>query len=146
MRNRASPWQSYQHIATQTASPAQLVLMLYDGAIRFLERALTGFAEDDPLRFNQTICNNVLRAQEILGELNQSLNLRQGGEFAATMRRLYNYLDWRLQQSNHHKEATGIKEVIARLAVLRDAWAQMLLQQRQPPPGDLAQAPLMVQA
>ena len=45
---RAKPWDSYRKVATQTASPAHLVLMLYDGAIGFLERALAGFDGADP--------------------------------------------------------------------------------------------------
>ncbi len=60
--------------------------MLYDGAIRFLERALEGFQHDDPLEFNLTINNNILRAREIINELNNSLDLAQGGELAATLR------------------------------------------------------------
>jgi flagellar protein FliS len=119
--------------------------MLYDGAIRFLERALTGFASDDPLHFNLTISNNVLRAQEIINELNNSLNMRDGGEFAATMRRLYNYLDWRLQESNQYKQEDGIREAINRLGVLRDAWAQMLAQQGQEVP-ESGRCALAVQA
>jgi flagellar protein FliS len=124
--SRLNPWQSYRQVATQTASPGLLVLMLYDGAIRFLERAVAGFSAEDPLEFNQTINNNILRAQEIIAELNNSLNLQDGGEFAHTLRRLYNYMDWRLQQSNLHKQESGIREVIGRLGVLRDAWAEML--------------------
>jgi len=121
-----NPWQSYRQVATQTASPGQLVLMLFDGAIRFLERARLGFAADDPLEFNQTINNNVLRAQEIISELNLSLNLAEGGEFAATLRRLYDYMDGRLHESNRYKKEDGILDVIRRLTILRDAWAEML--------------------
>ena len=121
-----NPWQSYRQVATQTASPGQLVLMLFDGAIRFLERARLGFAADDPLEFNQTIHNNVVRAQEIISELNFSLNLDQGGELAATLRRLYDYMDGRLQESNQHKKEDGILDVIGRLTTLREAWAEML--------------------
>ena len=80
--------QSYLQVATQTASPGQLILMLYDGAIRFLEQARLGFASDDPLEFNRTINNNVLRAQAIINELNDCLNMEQGGEVSANMRRL----------------------------------------------------------
>jgi flagellar protein FliS len=133
MRYRTSPWHSYQKVAAQTASPGQLVLMLYDGAIRFLEKALTGFAHDDPQMFHQVISNNILRTQEIINELNVSLNMAQGGDFAANMRRLYHYLDWRLQQSNHLKQEAGIREVISRLMTLREAWAQMLEQRDRHP-------------
>ncbi len=131
MTNRTSPWKSYQQIATQTAPPGQLVLMLYDGAIRFLDRALAGFSHEDPLLFNETISNNILRTQQIVSELNNSLNMQQGGEFANNMRRLYNYFDWRLQQSNLRKEESGIHEIKGRLTILREAWAQMLEQQGQ---------------
>ena len=126
-----NPWQSYRQVATQTAPPGQLVLMLYDGAIRFLERARQGFQYEDPLEFNLTINNNLLKAQAIISELNLSLNMEEGKECAANFRRLYNYLDRRLQESNQYKQETGIVEVIGRLTVLRDAWAEML--QKAPP-------------
>lgn len=121
-----NPWASYRSVATQTASPGQLVLMLFDGAIRFLECALTGFAQEDVAESYQTINNNVLRAQAIIHELNISLNMEQGGDFAQTLRRLYDYFDRRLQESNLKKVPVGIEEVIGRLTTLRDAWAQML--------------------
>ena len=63
----------------QTAPPGQLVVMLYDGAIRFLERANVGFQHDDPLEFNATINNNVLRAQEITDARRQH-RISRGGE------------------------------------------------------------------
>jgi flagellar protein FliS len=132
----ANPWQSYRQVATQTATPGQLVLMLYDGAIRFLEQARAGFAKDDPLEFNQTINNNVIRAQAIIHELNETLNMEAGGKFAETMRALYNYMDLRLHESNQHKREDGILDVIRRLMVLRDAWAQMLQRQATGGPTD----------
>ena len=49
--NLRQPWQSYRQVSTQTASPGQLVLMLFDGAIRFLDRALEGFELEDPVEF-----------------------------------------------------------------------------------------------
>jgi flagellar protein FliS len=121
-----NPWASYRSVATQTASPGQLVLMLFDGALRFMERALTGFGLEDPAESCETISNNVLRAQAIIHELNLSLNLEQGGDCAATLRRLYDYFDRRLDESNLKKIPAGIEEVIQRLTVLREAWAQML--------------------
>lgn len=146
MRNRTSPWQSYRQIATQTATPGQLVLMLFDGAIRFMERALAGFDEEDPLQHNLTINNNILRAQQIIQELDASLNMREGGEFAVTMRRLYDYCNRRLTESNSRKEPEGLKEVLQRIGVLRDAWAQMLEQQGQRSGVDTQSGVLAAQA
>ena len=117
---------SYQAVAAQTAPRGHLVVMLYDGAIRFLERALGGFDHDDPLEFNRTINNNVLRAQEIINELNGSLDMAQGGELAMTLRALYNYMSRQLVLSNTRKTPEGIRDTIHRLAVLREAWNQAL--------------------
>lgn len=120
------PWNSYRQVSAQTASPGQLVLMLYDGAIRFLEKALSGFELDDPAEFNQTINNNLIRAQNIINELNNTLNVEQGGTLAHTLRRLYTYMDDRLMESNMRKSPDGIRDTIRRLTILRDAWQEML--------------------
>jgi len=124
--NYLQPWQSYRQVSTKTASPGQLVVMLYDGAINFLERALTGFAFEDPLEFNATINNNVARAQQIIIELNGSLDMERGGDISTTLRRLYYYMDALLTQSNLKKTRGGIDECIRHLTVLRDAWREML--------------------
>lgn len=133
--NPLDPWKSYRRVSTQTAPPGQLVLMLYDGAIRFLERALLGFGQDDPVEFHQTIHNNLKRAQDILDELNMSLDLARGGELARKLRQLYQYMHDRLHESNRTKTPEGIREVVRRLSTLREAWSQML-QGVQPPEGN----------
>jgi flagellar secretion chaperone FliS len=132
----ANPWKSYRQIATQTAPPGQLVLMLYEAAIRALERALPGFACDDPAESNTLIHNNLQRAQEIIRELNHALNMEQGGECALTLRKLYNYFERRLWESNLKKTPEGVSEVIEHLNGLRDAWATMLKNQGSPTPAE----------
>ena len=124
-----NPWKSYRQIAAQTASPVQLVLMLYDGALRALERSLPGFKCDEPAEAITLIHNNLQRAQEIIRELNMALNLEQGGDFSATLRRLYDYFERRLFESNIRKDSRGVEEVVRHLTVLRDAWAEMLAKQ-----------------
>lgn len=127
--NPKNPWQSYRQVATRTASPGQLVLMLYEGAIRFLEAAQAGFRLEDPVEYNTTINNNILRAQDIIRELDFSLNVEQGGELAVQLRRLYDYFDRVLLDANLRKDPKGISEIIGRITVLRDAWAAMLTRQ-----------------
>jgi flagellar secretion chaperone FliS len=122
----AQPWNSYRKIATQTAPPGPLILMLFEGALRSLNRALDGFALEDPAEANMTIHNNLARAQDIIRELDLSLNMEQGGEVASTLRQLYHYFDRRLCESNNRKQPTGVEEVIHHLTNLRDAWASML--------------------
>jgi len=129
----ANPWKSYRETATLTAPPGQIVLMLYEGAIRSLERSLPGFTASDPAESNMIIHNNLQRAQEIIRELNFALNMEQGGEFATNMRRLYNYLERRIWDSNLKKNSAGVGEAIRHLTVLRDAWATMLNNQGSTP-------------
>jgi flagellar protein FliS len=126
MFSQTRAWQSYRQVATQTASPSQLVVLLYNGLIRFLEQARAGFVLDDPKEFNEAINNNLQRAQAVLNELNQALNMEEGGEFAHRMRGLYDYFDRRLQESNMAKTEPGIIEVIKHVTVLRDAWEEMV--------------------
>jgi flagellar protein FliS len=124
--NVANPWKSYRQVATQTASPGQLVLMLYDGALRFLERGLAGFDHEDPAEANMAVHNNFQRALDIVRELNLALNLEQGGEVASTLRSLYDYFDRLIWESDLRKKPDGAREVVRHLTVLRDAWASML--------------------
>jgi len=123
---RPKPWEAYRKVATQTATPAHLVLMLYDGAIGFLERALAGFECADARQLNQTVNNNIVRAQAIIVEMNATRNREAGGEISANFRRLYNYLNTRLREANHQKKKEPLQEAIMRLRVLRDSWAEML--------------------
>jgi flagellar protein FliS len=140
MTQRNDPWQSYRKVSTQTASPPHLVLMLYDGAISFLERGLTGFNYTDPLQFNLTINNNVQRAQAIINDMNARLDMKQGGEIADNFRRLYNYFYRRLQEANLKKKKPPIEEVIGHLRELREGWAEML-RRGQGTDGDPASQP-----
>ena len=140
MTSVRSPWNSYRQVSLKTAAPGQIILMLFEGAIRFLERAETGFVLDDPTEANETIHNNIHRAQEILHELNMALDLTNGGELAQTLRALYEYLDRRLIESNLRKEAGGVLEAKKHLNTLREAWAQMLGQGAPEPSGSMAAA------
>ena len=127
--NYAQARRSYQKIATETVSPGQRILLLFDGAVSFLEKALGGFERNDPLEFNQTINNNIQRTQAIIRELDDVLDMQAGGSFSENMRKLYVYLDDRLQESNIRKRKAGVQEVLGLVTTLRDAWAEMLRQQ-----------------
>jgi flagellar protein FliS len=120
------PWKSYRRIATQTAPPGQLVLMLFDGALLSLDRALLGFTYTDVGERNSAIHNNIQRAVAIIRELNCALDLEAGGKLAETLRDLYNYFERRLMESNRKKSRQGIDEIMPLLKELRDAWFQML--------------------
>jgi flagellar protein FliS len=132
MYQPANPWKSYRQIATQTAPPGQLILMLFDGALNSLERAKTGFTFSDPAERNVAIHNNLQKAVDIIRELNSSLNLEAGGELANMLRDLYLYFESRILQSNLKKSPIGLDEVAKHIKELRDAWAQMLTKENLP--------------
>ena len=117
----------YRENAILTASPGQLVLMLFDGALRSIAiaRAAFGRAESDFRRI-EVINRELLKAQAILTQLRGGLNHEVGGEFAKTMDGLYAYYIRRLIESNMQKRVEPLAEVEQLLTVVRDAWAEML--------------------
>lgn len=122
----ANPWSSYRQIATQTAPPGQLILMLFDGALRSVDRALAGFTCHDLAERNTAIHSNLQRAVDIIRELNSSLDVESGGQLAQTLRSLYGYFERRLIDSSLKKSRAGIDEVLPMIKQLRDAWFAML--------------------
>ncbi|MEY4916520.1 MAG: hypothetical protein RL616_433 [Verrucomicrobiota bacterium] len=122
----ANPFKSYRQISTQTAPPGQLVLMLFDGALKSLDCALIGFQSPDFAERNAAVHNHLSRATDIVRELNGSLDMNAGGELAETLRNLYGYFEQRLTESNFKKTEQGIRDVQPMLKQLRDAWCAML--------------------
>jgi flagellar protein FliS len=119
----------YRKTATTTASPGELVLMLYDGALRFMAAAELGFQEEHFARRNEQIHNNILRAQAIITELQATLNMEKGGAFSENLYRLYDFMQTHLTEANREKSPEKIKVVAVFMQDIRDAWSQMLLQQ-----------------
>ena len=120
---------TYRTNSILTASPGQLVLMLYDGALKAMGMARMAFEEPafDPQRLEK-INTQLLKAQAIIDELRAGLNLEAGGDFAKTMYRLYDYHNRRLFEANLRKDVAPVIEVERLVRDLRDAWEQMLEQ------------------
>ena len=126
----ANKLNAYRTNAVGSASPESLVVMLYDGAIRFLGAALRAFEHDDPLDFNLTVHTNITKTQEIIRELNHALDLENGGELGQSLTSLYYYFDQRLQEANIKKDRAIIEEILSRISELRDAWSESLEKQK----------------
>jgi flagellar protein FliS len=119
---------SYKAQSIQTASPGKLVLMLFDGALRFMAAATRAFDEDDFTKRNEDINNNLIRAQNIVTELQSSLDMSVPGDLPGTLYRLYDYVLHQLQQANLKKIVEPIGEGEKTINELREAWAEMLTQ------------------
>jgi flagellar protein FliS len=118
---------TYQTQAVLTASPGQLVLMLYDGALRFLAQARFAM-EGDQNDWNRlaVINEKIKRAQNIITELRSTLNHEASAEISANLDQLYEYYNRRLFEANIKKDVTPVIEVEGLLRELRDGWAEML--------------------
>lgn len=121
---------TYRSNAVLTASPGQLVLMLFDGALKAMALARDAFGrpEEDPRRI-EIINHQLQKAQNILHELQSGLNLQAGGDFAQTLYRLYDYHTRRLFEANLRKDIAPVIEVEGLVGSLRDAWSEMLTKQ-----------------
>lgn len=118
---------AYQSQSILTASPGQLVLLLFDGSLRFMNQARAAFAEpEDSIKRLETINTSILRTQAILNELRANLNHEAGGEIAKNLDRLYEYYNRRLFEANLRKQEGPLIEVEGLVRSLRDGWAEML--------------------
>jgi len=126
LMNSAKKLNAYRVNAVSTASAENLVVMLYDGAIRFLGMAIRAFEKDDPLDFNLTVHTNITKTQAIIRELSRSLDVEKAGDLGDSLVSLYDYFDTRLQEANIQKDKAIIEEIIERIGELRDAWNESL--------------------
>jgi len=118
---------AYQVQSVLTASFGQLVFMLYDGVFRYIGQAQEAFGSgsDNSKRIEQ-INSSLVKAQNILVELQATLNLDAGGDYARNLDRLYDYYIRRLFEANVKKVVDPVNEVERLLRQLRDGWAEML--------------------
>jgi flagellar protein FliS len=121
---------TYRTNAVLTASPGQLVLMLYDGALRSLALAHEALERpEEDVRRIEVINKQLLKAQAIISELQSGLNFDAGGEIAKTLNGLYDYYNRRLMEANMRKRIEPVIEVERLLGELRAGWAEMLAKQ-----------------
>ena len=110
--------QAYQKAAVSTIDQRKMIVMLYDGAIKFLSIAVEKLGKEDIYAAH----TNMVRGKSIIAELLASLNLEEGGEIAANLRRLYAYMFGELIDANLEKNPKRIMTVIELLKELRSGW------------------------
>jgi flagellar protein FliS len=112
---------SYQQNAVLTAPPGRLVVMLYDGASRFLRRAAAAMRAGNVAQTNTSL----QRGEAIINELLVTLDFERGGEIATSLRDLYLFCNRHLSEARIERDAEKIEQVIGLLDELRDAFAQI---------------------
>lgn len=118
--SQATPYERYVETQVNTLTPEGLILMAYDGAIRFARTArekMQAGKLDEQSR-------NIVKVQKILLELIASLDPKPNPTLADHLDRLYRYMFDRLTHANIRDDIKALEEVISALAELRSAWAQ----------------------
>ncbi|WP_128103742.1 flagellar export chaperone FliS [Paenibacillus sp. DCT19] len=113
-----SPYDKYRQSSVQTSNPAQLVIMLYDGAIRFAKTAITAMQQQDIEKANL----NLGKAQTIVSELMSTLN--QSYDISKNLYSLYEYTNYLLVEANIHRDESKAEEAVGYLSELRETWIQ----------------------
>lgn len=112
---------AYRQQSVLTASPGQLVVMLYDGCLRFLHQASYAMREDQ----RGVADDRIGRAQAIVDELLATLDLEQGGVIASRLQGIYVFCQRHLLEARAASDPAMVDKVAELLGELRGAWAQI---------------------
>jgi flagellar protein FliS len=118
VQNRA--YSAYNNSKILTATPAELTLMLYDGAIKFTNIAIVGIEHNDVEKAH----NNICKAERIILEFDTTLDDRY--EISKDFHNVYHYLLQRLHEANVKKDKEILEEVLKHLHTMRDTWKEVM--------------------
>ena len=109
---------AYKESSVSTQTRGRLIVLLYEGAVKFLRQAIKAIEAGDYAAKGQYIG----RAQAIITELDSCLNTEAGGEIADNLRRLYDFMRRHLDEANMHRDRERIREVITCMEDLLEGW------------------------
>lgn len=115
----------YQKVQVMTADRVRLIIMLYDGVVKFNKCAQRAIKEGD-IESRNTYIN---RSQAIIGELKNSLNMEEGGEIALNLSRLYDFSIEKLAEANLKNDASAVDAVTLVINELKSGWEGIALSQ-----------------
>lgn len=120
MATMQSAYATYQNSKIMTATPAELTLMLYEGAIKFCNIAIMGVEQRDI----QKAHINIRKVQNIIEEFRTTLNHKY--PIAQDFENVYVYLSDRLVEANVKKDKEILEEVLVHLRTMRDTWKEVM--------------------
>lgn len=115
-----NPYAQYNNNKIMTASPAELTLMLYEGAIKFGNLAIMAIEENDVEKAHK----NIMKVQRIVEEFRYTLDHKYA--VAEDFDRVYKYLLTRLLEANLSKDKEIMEEVVEHLRSMRDNWKEVM--------------------
>mgnify|MGYP002069846504 CR=1 FL=1 len=118
-------YNQYANNKIMTASPAQLTLMLYDGAIKFCNLAIMGIEQKD---MNKAL-TNIRKVENIVQEFRSGLNFKY--PVAQDVENVYKYIYDRLVEANIHKDKEILEEILGHLRTMRNTWEEVMKNAKQ---------------
>jgi len=109
---------TYQDTAVATQSRGRLIVLLYEGAIKFMKLAVKELEANN----YEAKGRYINKAQDIINELNAVLDLDAGGAIASNLRKLYTFMNRRLCEANIKRDPQMIREVIALMEEMNQSW------------------------
>lgn len=123
-----NPHHTYRRVSIQTAEPAKVVLLLYDGAIKNLNQAIEQFE----LRRNNEGSMHLKKTLDIINYLHNTLDYEAGGEISQNLGRLYDFCRDALAKANIFADPAPMREVLLVLQPIREAWQSIVAHSPEP--------------
>lgn len=116
-----NPYAQYRQNSVETASPTRLIVMLYDGAIRFLSQGLGA------MQVGQHVQQSLLigKAQAIIAHLHDTLDVETGSDFSQSLLKIYTALLATLTKANIEDSPKPVEDALEVLRELRETWAEV---------------------
>ena len=113
---------TYQNVQITTTDRGRLLLMMYEGAIKFLKQSKAGLEEKDIAKF----CRFLNKAQAIIAELMNTLDFEKGGTIARDLDRLYDFMLFYLSEANLYRDGERITRVIGLIETIYSAYREII--------------------
>ncbi len=117
-----TPHDAYQAVQVTTTDRGRLLLMMYEGGIKFLKYSLVGLEENDIAKF----CRYLSKGQAIIAELMSTLDFEKGGVIARDLDRLYDFMLFYLSEANLYRDADRIRKVISLIDTIYSAYREII--------------------
>lgn len=127
MKNTQNTYQAYYKTNVQTSDQLSLIIMLYDGMIRYMKKGAMKIEQGEI----EEAHNYLVRAKDIINELVSTLKMESGGDVANNLKNLYLYSFKKIVEANLKKDPKIVQEVIQIMDNLRQGWIQLKAQQTQ---------------
>lgn len=117
-------YNQYKAVQVTTTDRGRLLLMMYEGAIKFLRQAKAGLEEQDIAKFCRFLC----KGQAIITELMNTLDHEKGGDIARDLDRLYDFMLFYLTEANLYRDTKRVEKVVELLNTIYSAYREIILE------------------